>query len=196
MTHARGIGRRRLFALMVSAVAATAVVASVMVYVLAIRASDALAGPTTETITGLTMDVDDVATWGMLLVWNTGDSPIVLEDLPLNPDQDTSQVQDPIEVQRLQVVPTESLKGETTIGMSAGAGEKVIPEAKRSPLAGYELAPGVRVSVLVQYRALKEGAWKYDTVTMAYKEGRRSGSLTLTQGLSVCAPSDKPCPFD
>ncbi len=135
------------------AVAVAVVVSFVVVYLLAVRPSDALEGPTSETVTGLNMDVDDVATWGMLLLWNTGDSPIVLEELTLNPDQHTSQVQDPIEVQRLQVVPTESIKGQTAIGMSAGRGDKVIPETKRSPFAGYELAPGVRVSVRVQYRA-------------------------------------------
>ncbi|MCD5312734.1 hypothetical protein [Kineosporia babensis] len=135
------------------------------------------------------MDVDDSATWGLLLLRNSGDEAIRLESLTLNPVQSTSKVQDPIEVQRVQVVPTELTKGETTIGTSAGRGDDVIPEAKRSPLAGYELAPGVEVHVLVQYRALKEGDWKYDTVTVDYKDGRRPGSLTLNQGLVVCAPA-------
>ncbi|GAB3248465.1 hypothetical protein GCM10027456_20670 [Kineosporia babensis] len=154
------------------------------------RAPRSLEGSIGAGTYGLHMNVNEVATWGGLDVRNTGSRPLVLDSLTLHQAEGAA---DGVKFLRMQVVATDKLGDGPRIGMSGNAGADVIPEGLRSPLDGYELPASSEVSVLIQYQALREGSFRYDTATFDYHEGSRTGQLTVVQALDVCVPADAEC---
>lgn len=77
--------------------------------------------------------------------------------------------------------------------MAQGDGASVIPLGMRSPAAGYVVAPGHMAELLVQFRAARKGAWRYDYADVRYSSGGRQFTLRLPNALGVCAPPQHPC---
>jgi hypothetical protein len=149
-----------------------------------------LKGPESVITEGLYLDRGGVATWGSVLVRNSGRKPLTLDGVDLQ--HRGHGVPAAIPVLRLQVVREQHMQN-GAIGMAFGSGDKIIPESRRAGLKGFRLKPGERVAILVQYQARENGQWRYDSMRVNYHESWRSRHLSLQQAMEVCVPSKAVC---
>jgi len=149
-----------------------------------------LKGPSSVTTEGLYLDRGGVATWGSVLVRNSGKKTLTLDGLTLQ--YRDHRVPAAIPILRLQVVLEQAMQN-GAIGMAFGNGDKIVPESRRARLQGFRLRPGERVAILVQYQARENGQWRYDSMKVNYHESWRSRHVSFQQAMEVCVPSKAAC---
>jgi hypothetical protein len=130
------------------------------------------------------------ATWGSILLDNTSTRQVTLRSVKLERGIDGSA--SAIRIDAVEAVDQDSLHG-TGIGMADDAGYDVVPANLRAPVAGYVLAPGHRVSVLVRYTGLRHGAWRFDYADVRYDAAGRDYTVRMSQALGVCVDLGDRC---
>jgi hypothetical protein len=138
-----------------------------------------LKGPESVSTTGLYIDRGGVATWGSVLVQNSGKKTLTLDGVTLQ--YRDHRVPAAIPILRLQVALERDMRN-GAIGMAFGNGDKIIPESRRAELQGFRLRPGQRVAILVQYQTRENGQWRYDSMKVNYHASWRSRARIVSAG--------------